>query len=117
MKSDNSVITTETDQDGDWLIGVLPGLTNAVVDETDADFVAIVGAEYQQTEGTNPNVTAVAQGSVTDGGIDGYSGVPDITPIITFFPTNVTGVTDMFFTIKVQELIEVPTNGLITLII
>jgi len=115
-QSDNSVITVETDQNGDWLAPVIPGLTDAVVDETDPDFIAVVGDEYQQTEGTNPNLTAVASGSLNDGGIDGYAGVPDITPVITFIPTNVTGVSDMFFTLRTQELINTPTRGEITLI-
>jgi len=111
-----TTITVQTDQNGDWETGVTPGLTQATVDETDPDFLAVVGADYQQTEGTNPTTVGVPQGSFTDGGIDGYAGVPDITPIITFIPTNVTDVTDMFFTIRTQELINTPTNGLITLI-
>jgi len=108
QQSDGSFVTTETDANGDWETGVLPGLTSAEVDETDPDFLAVVGSEFQQTEGTNPNNTAVLQGTVEDGGIDGYSGVPDITPIITFIPTNVTGVSDLFFTIRTQELINTP---------
>jgi len=45
-KSDASTVLVETDEFGDWFAGTLPGLTQAEVDETDPDFLAVVGAEY-----------------------------------------------------------------------
>jgi len=111
-QSDNTTITVTTDANGDWMSPVLPGLTSAQVVES------TLPTGVNQTEGVNPNNTISLAGTLNDGGIDGYApGVPDITPIITFVPTNVNGVTDMAFTIKTQELIDVPTNGEITLIL
>jgi len=111
--SDGSTLVVPSDANGDWMSVVPAGLTVADVDETDPDFPLV----YEQTEGTDPTVIPVPLGSSTDAGNDGYYiGVPDITPVITFIPTNVNGVTDMFFTIKVQELLFEDTDGLITLI-
>ena len=41
----------------------------------------------------------------------------DITPILTFIPTAITGVTGVLWTLKVQELENGPTSGQITLIL
>ena len=112
-QADGTTVTAVTDANGDWSSPVIPGLTSAEVDTTDPDFP--VG--LQQTEGDNPTFTNVLAGMANDGGIDGFAGVPDITPVITFLPTSVNGPTEMVFTIKTQELLDVPTNGLITLIL
>ena len=78
--SNGATQTVVTDANGNWTATVPPGNTSANVDETDADFIAVVPVGYTQTEGTDPtSVVAVANAS-TSAGNDGY-----------YIPATVTG--------------------------
>ena len=105
--------TVMTDANGDWTAEVIAGNTSALVDESDPDFPM----NTTQTEGTNPTSALALSGLSVDNGIDGYTiNFTDITPIISFIPGVVNGPSPMAFQIRVQELLDVPTNGEITLV-
>ena len=71
--------TIVTDANGNWTATVPPGHTTAIVDELDAEFIALVPAGYTRTEGTDPtSVVAVANVS-TSAGIDGYYNPATVT--------------------------------------
>jgi len=42
---------------------------------------------------------------------------PDLSNVLTFLPTGTTGVTDMAWSIRVQELEDFPTSGVVTIIL
>jgi len=105
--------TVTTDGNGDWVAEVIAGSTTAKVDRTDPDFPM----NATQTEGDDPTVVTAISGESVDNGIDGYTlGVTDITPVVTFLPGVANGSTPMAWQIKCQELLGVPTNGTITMV-
>ena len=105
--------TVTTDGNGDWVAEVIAGSTTAKVDRTDPDFPM----NATQTEGDDPTVVTALSGESVDNGIDGYTlGVTDITPVVTFLPGVASGSTPMAWQIKCQELLGVPTNGTITMV-
>ena len=111
--SNGDVQTVTTDVDGDWTATVPAGETTADIDETDTDFPA----DVVQSEGDDPSAVTAISGDSVDAGNDGYFALEtDITPIISFVPGVVTGTTDMAFEIRIQELLNVPTSGTITVV-
>ena len=105
--------TVMTDANGDWTAEVIAGNTTALVDVNDPDFPL----NTSQTEGTNPTSTIASSGSSVDNGNDGFTiNFTDITPVIAFVPGVAIGQTPMAFQFKVQELLDVPTSGEITLV-
>jgi len=111
--SNGDVQTVTTDVDGNWTATVPAGETTADIDETDADFPT----DVVQSEGDDPSTVTAISGDSVDAGNDGYFALEtDITPIISFVPGIVTGTTDMAFEIRIQELLNVPTSGAITVV-
>ena len=75
-----AIQTVATNAAGNWTVLVPPGNTSANVDETDADFIAVVPVGYVQTEGTDPTAVVAVASASTSAGNDGY-----------FIPATVTG--------------------------
>jgi phosphatidate phosphatase APP1 len=112
--SNGDTQTVTTDTNGDWSASVPAGMTTADIDETDADFPS----DVEQSEGDDPTTVTAISGDAIDAGNDGYFPlVPDITPIISFIPGVVNGTAMMAFEIRIQELLDVDTEGLITVVL
>jgi hypothetical protein len=61
-------LEVETNDEGDWVIEVIAGVTTSEIDITDFDFPA----DVTQTEGTNPTTTLVNAGSFVISDNDGF---------------------------------------------
>lgn len=64
--------TVTTDANGNWSLGVLPGITSAKVDTSDTDFINAVPVGYVRTEGDDPTVVTAVASTTTSAGNDGY---------------------------------------------
>ena len=104
-----NIYTVTTDSNGDYSTDVTPG-------DVTVEIVDGLPAGGTQTEGTNPTTVTVPAGG-TGSDIDGFNYPTDITPIIRFIPGVVTGTSPMAFQITIQELLNQPTNGMITVVL
>jgi hypothetical protein len=107
--SQGNIYTVTTDSNGDYSTDVTPG-------DVTVEIVDGLPAGGTQTEGTNPTTVTVPAGG-TGSDIDGFNYPTDITPIIRFIPGVVTGTSPMAFQITIQELLNQPTNGMITVVL